>query len=198
MNVLHFSYTGSSPTSTDCQNIATKLSNQFATGVLSQIPASTVLTSVVVTDIGIANGYQGIWSGSHPGVNVGAYLPASSTFVVRYTVNARYRGGHPRSAYPPMPQTALSDANKWVASNAATYLGDIQTALQGMAGFVSGATTITQQVVVSYWSGRQQKQNQHGVYKWIPIPRTPPLVLPVVGWSYKPTVGSARKRIAPG
>jgi hypothetical protein len=198
MNVLHFLYSNAAPTSTDCVNIATKLAQQMGTGVLSQFPASTVLTEVICTDIGSANGFQGVWSGSEPGVNTGNALASSSAFVVNFIVNARYRGGHPRAYFPPMTSQALLDPSKWVASNAATYLGDIKTALQGMAGFVSGATTITEQVAVSYYQGGTWKPDQNGRYHWVPTRRSPPISLPVVSYSYYPLVGSQRRRVKVG
>lgn len=180
-NILHYAYTGSPPTSADLSTLATNMFNAFPGDYKNALHSSTQLTSVILTDLASVTGQQGLHAGNTPGSAGGFPSAASACVLQQLKVNARYRGGHPRTYWPGLDGANVADAQTWSLSSVQLLQPALMTWAKALAGQSAGGTQVTKQVIVSYYHNNAL--------------RTTPLVMDVVGWTVIGKIASQRKRL---
>jgi hypothetical protein len=98
-----------------------------------------------------------------------------------YQVALRYRGGHPRTYFPGMPATAMSNAQNWLGTSVTNATTAWKNWLQSISGFTAGSTSVASQCMVSYVHGGN--------------PRVTPAVYPLASWNGKPGIATQRRRL---
>jgi hypothetical protein len=189
-----FRYSGGSPTSTDCNNLAADIY-----GVISSLAplwgADTDLTGVEVTDLSSASGGQGIHSQVSGGTRTGGPLSGGTCLVIGFVITRRYRGGKPRSYLPWLTSTDLSSRQQWQGTTLTLVDSDLAGAFASIIGLNSGTTTITDHVNVSYYSGFTVYNPGGGRRaRNIPTLRTVPVVDVITSFSARSSPGSQRRR----
>lgn len=179
-NILHWAYTGGPPDSVTCANLAQDFYTQFvATNCLHSIASNTSLLECRVTDLSSDTGAEG----QHLATTAGGDSFAGScqiAVVVKLPVALRYRGGHPKTFYPPFGDDKKADASSWIGSRCSDFSARLISWQIAMFGTVEGDTTLGGQVAVSYRLAHE--------------PRITPLVLTVGEPICDTRQGSMRRR----
>jgi len=187
VNAIHYGYTGTPPTAANCQALAVKLYGLWVDNFPPLMLTSATLEGVTCIDLSSALGGTGQHLGGTNGSRGIAELPGSSAVVLSKSVARRYRGGHPRSYLVAGIATDMADTGHWAGGLVAAVTGAYEAVQTGMNGTVEGATTLTTEVVVSYFDTVSVPLAPHR--------RIVPLVLPVVGVVAQPRIGTQRRRI---
>jgi hypothetical protein len=187
MNVLHYRYSGTRPAPADCAAIANHLATATLGAYLTHIPASTALSSVIVTDLQGNDGQQGSAASTQAGTGGIPPEAASASFVLHLLVNARYRGGHPRVYFPPLGNSYLQDSQTWQAAAVTPVFSALDTWLNALPGFSAGGCVVGLQCAVSYYN--------KAVNPTPPHLRPSPLVLDITSRTPRPKIGSQRRRL---
>jgi hypothetical protein len=149
-NVLHWAYTGSAPTPTDCAAIALDIFNAWQSHVTPLQNAAITMYRVDVTDLSSSVGAEGSASEDINGTRSGGQLPANAAVLISYGAILRYKGGHPRTYLLALSDTDLFDPKTWT-SGAVTAVNTGWVAFRtAVTGVSSGSTTLTAQVCVRY------------------------------------------------
>ena len=189
-NILHFSYTGGPPSTTDAFNIASAIFNAFTVFFNPLMVAESTITSVTLTDLSSATSAEATFSGSVVGTLAGVMIGGNSALLLSFSIDVRYRGGHPRIYLALGSDLSLADAGHWTTD----FVNLATTAWSNFADAaiddgISGSTALASQVIVSYIS---KEINPVPPYR-----RTVPVVYPVpTGISAGHTeLSSQRRRI---
>jgi hypothetical protein len=188
-NVYHFGYSGTAPTNSTCDAIATQVFDMWATHMAPECVNNVSMNEVVVTDLTSPTSGVGTSFASSTGSRGDDEIPANVAFLVNYPVQRRYRGGHPRSYLIVGGNADFLDAAHWSSAFTAEVEAHHQAFLGGIVGFATGGCTISDLVNVSYYDKELN-----------PVPpnrRTTPLVDPLVYTDavYNEQMGSQRRRI---
>lgn len=181
--ILHAGWSGTTPTAAALNALAADIVAGWTTGMKPLLAASTILGSVVLTDLSSASGAQGINTVNQAGTGTGGSATGNACVLVTYPSALRYRGGHPRSYLPPPLTGILADDAHITNAGAtawATGWGDVLTTLYGST---SGGTTLSGQCAVSYVTAKTE--------------RTTPVVMAIASGSasVKTQLASQRRRI---
>ncbi len=188
--ILHCQWSGTSPSVASLNALAAAVEAAWsnAAGWKILVPASTIITEVTCTDLTTSSGNTGVWTGSVAGTNAGSEIAANTAQLINYPSSFRYRGGHPRSYFPPQTASALATANTW----GSVYIADAKTAfelIQNVLGTTtSGGTNYIGQVAVSYVNA--------ALFPTPPHYRTSPIVMaiPYQSEAIPAKVASQRRR----
>jgi hypothetical protein len=193
-NNLFFAYTGSEPDASDCSAIALTIANAFGS-VKALWDEGTYLTGVEVTDLTSPSAGQGFTTASIQGTNGGEIIGGSTSLLVNYTLNRRYRGGKPRNYFPWGTSANLATKQSWSTDWLATVSEDLATVFGDIIGSEGGATTVSNHVNVSYYSGFTVVNPGGGKRaRNVPNLRDTPQVDSITGRAPSVTPGSQRRR----
>lgn len=180
-NILHCLYDGGPPTTADLNTWCAAISSEWSAHTRAQQTSQAHLTSVVAVDLSSSTGAGGSWSGSIAGSDATGAAPANVAAVIKASIARRYRGGHPRTYFAGLPNSALADQ----AHLGATYMTSLLTAWNQLMTAITLPTYTSfdpqSMVCVSYRSGG--------------APRATPLVELITGFSVESQFGSQRRRI---
>jgi hypothetical protein len=155
-------------------------------------PSPTTLNSVQVTDLTSPTAGGGEWSGNYPGTRGDDSIPANAAVLVRYPLQLRYQGGHPRTYLLAGGNADMAGATEWSTG----LVGEIQThwpsMLNQILSYAVGGTTLQSVVMVSYVD---KEENPTPPYR-----RATPLVvpLPINLIQVEASMASQRRRIGRG
>lgn len=193
VNVCHFEYGGTPPSSGDCQDIAGVFFAAWQAQFTPTQPAQTSLVQVTVTDLSTDTGGEGTFNNFGvpiPGGSTHGMLPLHSCFLLSKFVERRFRGGHPRSYLPIGTTNDLNDDGDWKESSWTPWV----TAWENLIAAVLtdnpyGATNVGQECAVSYVS-----KVENPIY---PYRRAVPLVMsiPVDGYTGSGKLATQRRRV---
>lgn len=196
INRLHFSYTGTAPTSGQLESFAATVLTAWASALCPSMSTEKVAAGCVAIDLSSPTSATAAVTGATAGALTGLKVPDDAAFVMSATVARRYRGGHPRSYLPLGDATSLSTARSWTSGFMAavvTAWAGFVTALEG-AGW-AGAGTLGM-VNVAYYHGYTLVTYPSGRSRDVPTVRPGgPLIDPIVGYVPRARLGSQRRRI---
>lgn len=188
-NVLHAQYSGGPPDVADLTTFAGALEASWATNIKPLQNSDTILTKIAITDLATTSGALGEWTGSTAGSQSAQINSANACILMDYPSSFRYRGGHPRTYWPPFPAPDLQDAGHWTSGAVASFVTATEVYLGLLYTSTYTSLTLAGQCAVSY------------VYTPVGgspgTRRTTPLVMPITRNSFSvPTeVASQRRRI---
>lgn len=194
-NRSFWKFSGSGASVSDMDTFATYVSTSWGSALKSLANDSVELKEVVCTDLTSATSSRGSWTGTIAGTRGSDLLPDGVCTLLNFSVSRRYRGGKPRM-YPPWGNDSdLASGSAWSSG----FIGDVNagwaafTAL--MIGHDIGATSITEQVNVSYYAGVEPPITlPSGRVKQANAPRTATEVDQIVSYACNPIPGSQRRR----
>lgn len=149
-NILHWVWSGTTPTVSTCQAIATKVNAEWATNMSPEQVNNITQTETEVIDLTSATAASAVESASNAGTRGDDEIPANVAFLVDYLITRRYRGGHPRSYLIVGGNADFLDAAHWstaFTAEVATHWSDF---LGALSGFTTAGTTLGNQCQVSY------------------------------------------------
>lgn len=192
-NVMHFTYGGGPPSSSDCVAIANSFFNSWTNTLTLLQVAHVSLVEVTVTDLSTSTGGEGSFNNGgnpFPGTRDGHQLALNTCFLLSKFVEQRYRGGHPRSYLSLGVSEDLTDDGDWstdFVTSVGVYWPEFLQNVLGANPY--GSTSIGQECAVSYIS-----KEENPVY---PYRRTTPLVydIPLDGYTYQPKIATQRRRV---
>lgn len=195
---LFWRYSGSSPTNTDAIALAADIYNAMSAIHAFWTPA-TSLTGVKVTDLSSNVGGVGEFAQVTVGTLSGATLPASTAVLTNWQISRRYRGGKPRSYWPWFGAGDVNTRQTWMATSVTGVDSHLATFMAAVIGSVSGATTITQHVSVSYYESFTVVVNPiTGRSKNVAKLRAVPLVDQIQSYATSLSIASQRRRVRAG
>lgn len=188
-------YSGAGPTAADLTTLLNTLDTAWGTNIQPLQDAATTLTSVTATDLTSSTNPQVVKQEARTGTRVGSGLPAAVSPVLRFKINRRYRGSHPRLYLPAGVGTDTSTAQQWTTAFTAAvvagwnaFIAAIQTTPPTNIGTLS-------QVTLSYFQGFTNKTFPSGRSRPVPTPRPAgPVIDTVVSVTMNPNFGSQRRR----
>lgn len=112
-NILHFSYSGTPPSSATCSTMASSIDSAWGTHMAPECPSTTVLNYVQVIDLTSPTSGGATVLPSTPGTRGDDEIPANAAVLISYPIDVRYRGGHPRSYLLAGGNADFLDAAHW-------------------------------------------------------------------------------------
>jgi hypothetical protein len=180
-NVLHFTYTGGTPSAGNCAGFAADFQASQITNLKPYTHTVNGIETCTVTDIGSTTGAQGTGGTVTGGSMTGSYLPAQTAMVVNHHISQRYRGGKPRSYLPLGNQASLLTPGQWTSSFVTNISTAWATFMTTCLAATVGGITLTNFVAVSYIHAGSV--------------RGTPVTYPIINTTARQTVGSQRRRI---
>nr|CRY95980.1 hypothetical protein [uncultured prokaryote] len=188
-NIMHIGYTGALPDSATLTAFMATFNPYLAD--LYNAEGSTDLTGVQVEMIDLSSdtGATAVAVLTATGVRTGDFAPSSAAVVCSWTIDRRYRGGHPRTYFP------FGTAGTYEAGSAKLwdtgFIADVQTLvttfISSWAGTTTSGTTWVGLVNVSYID---KNTNPTPPYR-----RVTPIVDAITGWTVKQRICSQRRRL---
>lgn len=149
-NILHFSYSGTAPTNTVCNTIATEIATLWNSHMAAECVNNVVLGNVAVTDLTSSTAGSGAAAVDMPGTRGDDELPANVAYLVTYPMSRRYRGGHPRTYLYVLGISDFLDAAHWSDAATTEVIDHWALFLNGIVGYSTSGCTISNLVNVSY------------------------------------------------
>lgn len=188
-NILHVQYTGGPPDTADLTSFCGALEASYNTNIKQFFDNQTILTKIQSTDLASTSGASGDWTGSIAGGETSAAVPANACVLMDYPSSYRYRGGHPRTYWPPFTSSDMLDQAHWSTSRVSTFTTSMQTFLGLLYSSTYSSFTAAGQCAVSYVN--------KAITPVAPHRRVTPLVMPITqnSWLVKTEIASQRRRI---
>lgn len=182
-NVFHLKLTsGWSPAAADLKNVIDAMITAWATRFASQLPNLTTQTdakAVWIESLGGEIAYEGSYS--HVGSGGTGLLNAASAPIINWSINAYYRGGHPR--------TYLGGLVAAFGANATTLQGSAITSIAAAAnGWLADVNALTHGDITGVQLGCVSFARNNA---W----RVPPVFIPYNNASVRPIFGTQRRRL---
>jgi hypothetical protein len=193
-NRIFFSYTGAGPTTADLTTLAGTISTAWNTNIAPQQNTGCTLTQIQLTDLNSASGAQVTSTVSRVGTLAGTALSAGVAMIVKFKINRRYRGGHPRFYLPGRVVADLASSTSWAA-------GSVSSLATAFAAFITACVAspptnlgTMAHINVSYFTGFTNKTFPSGRTRAVPNTRVTPVNDTVTSYSVNGLVGSQRRR----
>lgn len=189
-NIFHIGYSGTAPSA---GQLASFMTGDLvpATETLFNAEGSTDLTgdTVEMIDLSSSTGASQSETLTVTGTRTGDFAPSSAAVVASWTIDRRYRGGHPRSYFP------FGTAGTYEAASSkfwdSGFITDVSTKLGiwvlAITGVTIGATVFEGLVNVSYVD---KNLNPTPPYR-----RTTPVVDPIVAYQVRQRICTQRRRL---
>lgn len=192
---LFWRYSGGPPDAAAALDLATQIYGHMAASASDWGPQVN-LTGVRFVDLSSDTTGDALHTGSTPGTRSGSgELSGGTCTLLNFTIGRRYRGGKPRIYLPWALSGDLLDPQTWSASWVAAVHTNFSTFVGAVLGDVSGSTTLTSHVNVSYYSGTTYPAVPAGT-KQVPVPmrRAVPVVDDIIGFAVSSFPASQRRR----
>lgn len=187
-------YSGPGPTSADLLTLLATFDTAWGTNIQPLQDAATILTAVTATDLTSPSTPQVVRQETRTGTRTGPGLPAAVSPVLRFKINRRYRGSHPRLYLPSGVGTDTSTSQQWTTTFTAALVTGWTALISALQTSPPTNIGTLSQVSVSYFLGFTNKTFPSGRVRPVPTPRGTPLVDQVVGTTVNPNFGSQRRR----
>jgi hypothetical protein len=191
---IFFTYAGAGPAVADLTTLAATISAAWNTNITPQVNTGTTLFAITLTDLASSSGAQVSVSVARTGTLAGTPMSAGVALIVKFKINRRYRGGHPRFYLPGRVIGDLASSTAWNAG----VLTAVSTAFAAfVAACVAGppaALGAMAHANVSYFTGFTNRTFPSGRTRAVPNLRGAPLVDTIQSYSVNGLIGSQRRR----
>lgn len=189
-------YTGTAPTAAQLNTFCQAVAGAWDSNLKAFASLDVKLLEVTAVDLSSSSGAVGSFLDGTTGTRTGHPLPASTSLLVNYHVNRRYRGGKPRSYFPFLVAEDLSDEQTWLAATLTAFTTAWNAFVAAIVGAGwTGAGSLSH-VNVSYYEGFASVQNPV-THRWknLSTPRATPVVDAITAVAINPKPGSQRRRM---
>jgi len=149
-NIIYTQYTGTAPQIADLATIATGVGGAWTTNIAPMCATTVALSSITVSDLTSPTAAQADNTVASSGTRTGQALLTNAACVVSWSVNLRYRGGHPRSYFPAGVQADTTAGHLW----AGTFITAMLAAGRGFRTSVNAVTwgsSTMHMILLSYY-----------------------------------------------
>jgi hypothetical protein len=172
-NILHFHWTGTTPTAAIALAMATGIHATTVTNLIPLLNANNALGYVELTDLTTNTGIQERFTSSTAGTRGGPPLAAGTAVLMPLGISRRYRGGKPRVYWPFGGANDLTDATDWSGTFTTAVQSGVQNWRNAVLTVTSGGCSIDKWVNISQYHGFTAVQNPvTGRWKNVPTPRS--------------------------
>lgn len=192
-STLFWRYSGAPPTGADCASLASAIYPDVAVCV-GLLDIESALQGVRITDLSDPDGGNGEHIESTQGTRSGTVLAGGTAALVNFTINRRYRGGKPRISPPFGVSSDLVNRQTWESSFQTAVTSWMVGLTAAINGSVSGATTLTAHINVSYYEGSDPATKPSGRVYNKPRRRVPPVTDLVLNAACSISPSSQRRR----
>lgn len=197
VNRLHFSYTGTAPSSAQLESFAATVLTAFGAALATHAGDNKTFASLDAADLTSPTSAVASVTGATTGTLTGGAIPASTAFLMSAVVARRYRGGHPRSYLPLGDDSKINNDNTW----ASAFITAVETAWAGFTTAVEGAGWAGAGTInpcnVSYYEGWTNLTKPSGRNYNVPKLRVGgPVVDAIVSYVGRAALAEIRKRLA--
>lgn len=193
-NRIFFTYAGAGPTIADMTTWLNTVSAAWNTNMVPQTNTGVVLWLLAGTDLSSASGTQVANAVTRTGTLAGVALPASSALVIKFKINRRYRGGHPRFYLPGRVSADLASTVAWVAGTGSAVATAFQAFITACVAGPPASFGAMSHANVSYFTGFVNKTFPSGRTRAVPSARVTPTVDAIQSYSANLQMGSQRRR----
>ncbi len=179
-NIFHLQYSGLAPNSSNLNTMAGTILANYTAAFAPILNTAVAIEECQLADLTSATAAIGQASVTTTGTRVGANNPASVAAVISWSINLRYRGGHPRSYIPAGCQEDLAGFTSWTPAFITQLDAAAGSFLTSMNALTTGSTTY-KLCIVSYSSNN--------------APRPQPLPFQIQGHSVDSRVDTQRRRL---
>lgn len=186
VNVFHIQWNsgGVRPDSAGLATMATNIRTLWTSAFAAQFITNSSLTTVECTDISDRTGGQGIDSTAVSGTNATAGASLSTAACVSWTINRRYRGGHPRTYLSGVDASAFTSGKLWTPAKVTAYTTAANAWRTGLEALTNMGNT-WQMVNVSYYK----------TVGGLPAYKNPPDIDHIVGQKFHTRIDTQRRRL---
>jgi len=188
-----FQYTGAL-SAADAQAWVSAIHAAFNTRMAGQLYAGVTLKQTTLTDLSSVSAAQAIDATPHAMANANTSLPSGLAMVIKDRIARRYRGGHPKTYLPGVPNANLVGGNQWAAGGMAGIIAAWNLWVSDCLTSVPVAAAPAFEVSVSYYQGFTAHQLPSGRWRNVPTLRGTPVVDLVLAHSVNSTAASQRRR----
>jgi hypothetical protein len=178
----------------DLQTLATTITSAWGTNMKVMESTNHTLTNVLITDLSGAAAPQTVGGAAQAGTNAAIVYPNGMALVIRFKINRRYRGGHPRFYLGALGGSDLLSGSAFTAAFLAAALTNWQAFVAACVLAPPANIGVLTHVNVSYFSGFTVSAPVGKRAKNLPTPRVAPVVDTVVSYSLNPLPASQRRR----
>lgn len=150
---FYLSYTGGTPTASDCETIAGGAQGGFGGSWMPEAGSNLTLVQVACQDLSSSSGAIGFNNTTQNGGGAQTILTASAAAVVNHQIGRRYRGGKPRNYMPGVQPSQLNGSNELSTAAQAAFLSAWEAAIAHTLDIGGGGVTLQNIVNVSYFEG---------------------------------------------
>jgi hypothetical protein len=148
-NIFHLQYVGPAPTAVQLDTLAASVLTAYTSAFASVLNTAVTIDNCKIADLTSATAAIGEADIETFGTRTGANNPSSVACVVSWSINLRYRGGHPRTYLPAGTQEDLAGFTSWSGIFVGEVLAAANSFRTAMNALTTGTTTY-KMVIVSY------------------------------------------------
>jgi hypothetical protein len=192
---FYMQYDGPAPSDSDCLTYGNSIGDRWNSNIASLCHTNVNLDQVEVVDLTSETAGHNISSPDHPGTLTGTNLPPSTALVSSFTVQRRYRGGHPRAYWPVGNTNQITSDHLWSSGFVGDCTTGIGTFFNEIGSDLSDFGATGGQVNVSYYKGFENFEYPSGRIRALPKLRIGgPVVDPVTGYVIRNYLANQRRR----
>lgn len=180
-NVFHVDYAADFLGAVQAPLLAASFYAAYCTAFQGLFATGSVIDQCIVQDIASDTGATGEHDGTTGGTNLSPPGPANVAACITWHVATHYKGGHPRTYLPFVPNNQCTDGRTWTSSYQALLSAAAPAFLTAINGIGSGAGGPVTLVAVH--------RAKHKVLL------TPPTTEPITAGSVDARVDSMRRRL---
>jgi hypothetical protein len=182
-------------TAGDAQTWVSAIHAAFNTRMAGQLYTGCTLKQTTLTDLSSSSAAQAFDATPHAMANANTSLPSGLAMVIKARIARRYRGGHPKTYLPGVPNALLVGGNQWSAAGMAGIIAAWNLWISDCLTSVPIAAAPATEVNVSYYEGFVATPTPSGRYRNIPRLRPGgPVVDVILGHAINSTAASQRRR----
>lgn len=179
--ILHVGYSSAPPLDSDLDTFNASLKAYFTGAWPTVMGVDVILQEIKLTDLSSDIGATSSVEVGVAGLEGADPAPASACQMVNWTIARRYRGGHPRTYFPPGNANNFADPSHWLDSQLAAMSDFVNGYVAAVTAKSFGTLDTTTPVNVSYFSGNAL--------------RVAPVVDPITGFSLSNIIRTQRRRL---
>ncbi len=178
----------------DAQAWVSAIHAAFNTRMASQLYAGVTQKQTTLTDLTSASAPQALDATPHAMANANTSLPSGLAMVIKDRIARRYRGGHPKTYLPGIPNANLVGGNQWSAGGMAGVLAAWNLWISDCLNAVPALAAPASEVNVSWYQGFHVVVLPSQRTRNVPTLRPVPVVDTILAHSINSTAASQRRR----
>lgn len=195
-NRFYLSYSGSAPSGSDLNTLATGIRTAWSTDMAQLVNDTWSLTEVDCLDLASALGASGFDTTAVVGTLSGTPLPAETATNVEFDIARRYRGGKPRMYIPGQVTANMANPGSWSSGWISAVNTDVGLFFTAVEALSPGSIGTLAHVNISFYQGVYTTTPpwRGPGYKYPPKYRTTPQIDAISGYACKGEISTQKRR----